>query len=136
MKNYDNRQKTIISEVLTLKQLKKLLNNGGASLKGGKPKSLKSGYMVSLRGFEMCLKSTNYKKIIKAIEEKQKQIDIMRKNTQKNIYYVGLWLNDNICYIDISMRIATKKEAIIMGLCNSQLAIFNNRKNESIYLMA
>lgn len=136
MKSYDNRQKTIISEVLTLKQLKKLLNNGGASLKGGKPKSLKSGYMVSLRGFEMCLKSTNYKKIIKAIEEKQKQIDIIRKNTQKNIYYVGLWLNDNICYIDISMRIATKKEAIIMGLCNSQLAIFNNRKNESIYLMA
>ena len=60
----------------------------------------------------------------------------MRKNTQKNIYYVGLWLNDSICYIDISMRIATKKEAIIMGLCNSQLAIFNNRKNESMYLMA
>lgn len=125
-----------MNEVLTLKQLKKLLDNGGASLKGGKPKSLKSGYMVSLRGFETCLKSTNYKKIIKAIEEKQKQIDRMRKNTQKNIYYVGLWLNDSICYIDISMRIATKKEAIIMGLCNSQLAIFNNRKNESMYLMA
>lgn len=125
-----------MSEVLTLKQLKKLLNNGGASLKGGKPKSLKSGFMVSLCGFEMCLKSTHYKRIIKAIKKQQQTIDNIKQAYNKNVYYVGLWVDNGMCYIDISMRIATKKEAIIMGLCNSQLAIFNNRKNESIYLMA
>ena len=37
-----------INDILMLEEIKTLLNNEGASLKGGKHKKLKSGFMVSL----------------------------------------------------------------------------------------
>ena len=123
-----------IDSILMLEEIKTLLNNGGASLKGGKPKNLKSGFMVSLYGFEMCLKSTHYKRIIKAIKKQQRIIESMKQIYNKNVYYVGLWVDNNICYIDISIRISNKKQALIMGLYNNQFAIYSNKKNESIYL--
>lgn len=123
-----------INDVLMLEQVKTLLNNGGASLKSGKPKNLKSGFMVSLYGFEMCLKSTYYKRIVKAIKKQQKAIEHMKKTYNKNVYYVGLWVDNGICYIDISIRVSSKKDALIIGMCNNQLAIYSNKKNESIYL--
>ena len=64
-----------INDILMLDEIKTLLNNGGASLKGGRPKNLKSGFMVSLCGFEICVKSTYYKRIIKAIKKQQQTID-------------------------------------------------------------
>ena len=90
--------------------------------------------MVSLCGFEICVKSTYYKRIIKAIKKQQQTIDNMKQAYNKNVYYVGLWVDNGICYIDISIRVSNKKQALIMGLLNNQLAIYSNKKNESIYL--
>ena len=123
-----------INDILMLEEIKTLLNNGGASLKGGRPKNLKSGFMVSLCGFEICVKSTHYKRIIKAIKKQQQTIDNMKQAYNKNAYYVGLWVDNGICYIDISIRVSNKKQALIMGLLNNQLAIYSNKTNESIYL--
>ena len=58
----------------------------------------------------------------------------MNQAYNKNVYYVGLWVDNGICYIDISIRVSNKKQALIMGLLNNQLAIYSNKKNESIYL--
>lgn len=123
-----------INDILMLEEIKTLLNNGGASLKSGKPKNLKSGFMVSLYGFEMCLKSTHYKRIIKAIKKQQQIINNMKQIYNKNVYYVGLWVDNGICYIDISIRVSSCKIAKLYGLINNQKAVYDNRKNESIYL--
>ena len=48
--------------------------------------------------------------------------------------YCGLWIDNNILYLDISIRVNDLKLAKRLGLKNKQLAIFNLKNLESIYL--
>lgn len=97
-------------------------------LKELKKAELKRGYMVSLEGTETQTKGDDYQAIIKAIEEKQAIIK------DKNNMYIGLWLDSNIMYIDISINIIDKVEALEFGKYNKQLAIYDLKNNDSIYL--
>lgn len=114
---------------MELKDIKRIIENGGETLtKELKKAELKRGYMVSLEGTETQAKSNDYQAIIKAIEEKQAIIK------DKNNMYIGLWLDSNIMYIDISINIIDKMEALEFGKYNKQLAIYDLVNNDSIYL--
>lgn len=84
--------------------------------------------MVSLEGAEVQKNINDINGIKKAIEEKQEII----KN--KNNMYIGLWLDSNIMYIDISININDKVEALEFAKYNKQLAIYDLVNNDSIYL--
>ena len=91
---------------MELKDIKKIIENGGETLtKELKKAELKQGYMVSLEGTETQTQGNNYQAIIKAIEEKQTIIK------DSNDLYIGLWLDNNKMYIDVSINIIDKVEA-------------------------
>lgn len=89
---------------------------------------INGGFMVSLEGTETQTKGDDYQAIKKTIEEKQ---EIIKDN---NNMYIGLWLDSGIMYIDISININDKMEALEFGKYNKQLAIYDIVNNDSIYL--
>lgn len=114
---------------MELKDIKRIIENGGETLtKELKKAELKRGYMVSLEGTETQAQGEDYQAIKKAIEEKQKIIK------DKNNMYIGLWLDSGVMYIDISINIIDKVEALEFGKYNKQLAIYDLVNNDSIYL--
>jgi hypothetical protein len=114
---------------MKLEDIKRIIENKGETLtKELKKAELKRGYMVSLEGTETQTKSDDYQAIIKAIEEKQAIIK------DRNNIYIGLWLDSNIMYIDVSVNIIDKVEALEFGKYNKQLAIYDLKNNDSIYL--
>lgn len=114
---------------MELKDIKKIIENKGETLtKELKKAELNKGFMVSLEGTEVQKNVNDINGIKKAIEEKQEII----KN--KNNLYIGLWLDNNIMYIDISINIIDKVEALEFAKYNKQLAIYDIINNDSIYL--
>ena len=109
--------------------IKEIIKNGGSTLtKNLKHAELNNGYMVSLEGAESKVKSNDYKAIIQAIKEKQ---EIARDNSD---LYIGLWVDNDMMYIDISININDKVEALEFGKKNKQLAIYDLENDKSLYL--
>lgn len=100
--------------------------NGGATLKSdGSFLLVDAGYMVSLSGYE--------KKI--ALNDLNIQmINDYLLIAKKLKAYAGLWIDNNILYLDISIKILNKQQAINTGRKNKQKAIFDLFNKESIYL--
>lgn len=114
---------------MELKDIKKIIENKGATLtKELKQAEIKRGFMVSLEGAETQAKGDDYQAIKKAIEDKQEIIK------DKNNMFIGLWLDNDIMYIDISINIIDKVEALEFAKYNKQLAIYDIINNDSIYL--
>ena len=114
---------------MKLEDIKRIIENGGATLTSELKKAeLATGFMVSLEGAESQVKGDDYQAIKKAIEEKQA---IIKDN---NNLYIGLWLDGGIMYIDLSINIKDKVEALEFAKKNKQLAIYDLINNDSIYL--
>lgn len=111
------------------KQIMEILENKGATLdKDLKDFKKNKGYMISLEGQEKKIFKGNIEEIKKEIEEKRKFIE------NKEGLYIGLWLEDNYMYIDISIHIEDKTEALETAKKNKQLAIYDLKNNDSLYL--
>lgn len=118
---------------LSLKQLKEIIKNKGASLKpNGANANLKSGYMVSYANSETVfeLKEKITSTLLKTINNQY-----FNAVKEKGIY-IGFWIDNNKLYIDISKRYNTKILALKVAKDNRQLAIFDNKSGKSIYLTA
>lgn len=114
---------------MKLEDIKRIIENKGETLtKELKKADINGGFMVSLEGAEVQKNINDINGIKKAIEEKQEII----KN--KNNMYIGLWLDSGIMYIDISINIQDKTEALEFAKYNKQLAIYDIINNDSIYL--
>lgn len=114
---------------MKLEDIKRIIENKGEILtKELKKADINGGFMVSLEGTETQTKGDDYQAIKKTIEEKQ---EIIKDN---NNMYIGLWLDSGIMYIDISININDKVEALEFGKYNKQLAIYDIVNNDSIYL--
>lgn len=114
---------------MKLEDIKRIIENKGETLtKELKKADINGGFMVSLEGTETQAKGDDYQAIKKAIEEKQ---GIIKDN---NNLYIGLWLDGGIMYIDISINIIDKMEALEFAKYNKQLAIYDLINNDSIYL--
>lgn len=114
---------------MKLEEIKRIIENKGETLtKDLKKAELKRGYMVSLEGTETQVTGNDYEAINQAIASKQELIK------DKDNLYIGLWLDSNIMYIDISINIQDKTEALEFAKYNKQLAIYDLVNNDSIYL--
>lgn len=109
-------------------ELKKdIIKNGGITLnKDFKKASLKSGFMVSILGYEFITNNID-EAIKKGLEYKE-----VIKN--KKGYYVGFWLDGGFWYVDISKNINNLRDATKTAKKNIQKAIYNIKDNKSIYL--
>lgn len=104
-----------------------IIKNGGATLdKNFNSIKEKKGFMVSIIGMERTYKKENIKELKEHIKEYQK---ILKVNE-----YIGLWIENDLIYLDISKHYKDKKQAQKVGIKNKQLAIFDLKNNENIYL--
>ena len=101
-------------------------NNGGTYNKNLKSISANRGFMVSLQGYEVKCKTDE--EIEQAIT---KNMEIVKG---LNSAYLGAWIDEGITYIDISVLVENKEDALEMGKINNQLAIYDLQSNASIYL--
>lgn len=91
--------------MINIRTLRKINNNGGLTLKDGKPISYKSGWQVATEGVQ----TTD-------INEVRKLIKAYNGNC-------GLWLENGVWYIDKSHRVNTKREALKIGRAYNQISI-------------
>ena len=114
-------------------KINKLINytikNGGVSFN----KNLE--ILEDLKGFTVSIQKFEYTTKIENIEEKKKdilnKINILNKS-KKNNYFIGLWLYDNILYIDINKIELNKSRALELGKKENQKAIFDNVNKKEI----
>lgn len=86
------------------------------------------GFMVSIKGQEVKVNKNDIEEIKKEIEKKREFIG------NKKGLYIGLWLDSDIMYIDVSIHIIDYLEALEIARNNDQLAIYDLKNNDSIYL--
>jgi hypothetical protein len=107
---------------------------GGATLTPkGELTAFSSGFMVSLAGYET---QTQVNKIdLKALNNYfNTALKLTRSKDSKGKAYVGFWLDNDVLYIDISIHVEQRITAIQLGTKNKQLAIYDCKACNSIYL--
>ena len=98
--------------MINIRTIRKLINNDGITLKGGKVIEYKTGWQVAIYGVE-----------VKTAREAIEAVKAYGGNC-------GVWFADGIYYIDKSFRVDTKKEALKIGREHNQISIFGwSRKN-------
>ena len=109
--------------------IKKIIIDGGATLnKNGEDFVSNKGFMVSIKGQEVKVDKNYIQGIKKEIEKKREFIK------DKKELYIGLWLDSDIMYIDVSIHIIDYLEALEVARDNDQKAIFDLKNKTSIYL--
>ena len=110
-------------------KIMEILENKGATLDKDYNNFMSdNGYMVSIKGQEIKVNKNDIEGIKKEIEKKREFIQ------DKKGLYIGLWLDNDIMYGDVSIHIIDYLEALEVARDNDQLAIFNLQKKDSIYL--
>lgn len=103
-----------------------ILENNGITLNSDCQLNEKKGYCVSIAKYEYTTKDID--NVMIKLDE---YLKIAKKNSS---YNVGVWLDDGVFYIDISLVFKDKKKALEFGKNQHQLAIFDNVKGVSLYL--
>ena len=94
--------------------LKTILQNNGATINNkGKMVTLKSGYQISKQDVLICDAETLTEAML---------LDILATGLKRG-EYCGVWIDDGKAYVDISIRVATKREALTMGKQLHQLTV-------------
>ena len=91
--------------MINIRTLRKLQNNDGLTLKGGKAISYKSGWQVATEGIE----TRDQHEAMKAIKAFSGDC--------------GIWFSEGVYYIDKSRRVNTKREALAIGRACNQISI-------------
>ena len=92
--------------MINIRTIRKLQENDGLTLKGGKIIRYKTGWQVADYGYELW-----------TAEEAIKIVRQLKGDC-------GIWYADGIYYIDHSFRISTKKEALAIGRKYNQISIY------------
>lgn len=111
------------------KRIMEIIENKGATLdKDYNGFKSENGFMVSLKGEEVKVNKNDIENIKKEVEKKREFIK------DKKGLFIGLWLEDDILYIDVSIHIVNYLRALEVARKNEQKAIFDLEKKDSIYL--
>lgn len=112
---------------MNLKQVKQAVEkNRGATLTSDLDKAvINNGYMVSLQGHE-------FKTSLELLTSNL--LKTYQQTAENNNAYIGFWLDNQELYVDISINIHDYMQAVQIARDNEQLAIYNCRTGESIYL--
>ena len=112
---------------MDLKQIKQAIkDNGGATLTSDlNEATLKNGYMVSLKDHELKIS-------IEALSNEL--LKDYQQIAKHHGAYVGLWLDNNDLYLDISINIKDHQQALKLAHDNKQLAIYHIEKGVTVYV--
>lgn len=102
--------------------------NGGISI-NQKNETPKTGYMVSLLGYEKKLRKKQFNE--KTVKE---YLNKYQRYMNSNNMYFGIWIEKKSVYMDISLNIQDQRKAILSGKANKQIAIYNIEENNTIFL--
>lgn len=108
-----------------------IANKGGSFYFDGSPVSVKSGYAVSLDGFETMTPVEG----LSAIQFDNLLSDVVRKVdglADPATHFVGAWIDGDNLYVDLSVHVQDKDTAIAKAKAGSQLAIWDFERNESV----
>ena len=106
------------------------LDNGGATWDlSGNLYHGDNGYMVGVYG-----KKYKYKDKSKVKAKVSKDFAFINRDMLKDNAFFGAWLNGDYLYIDISMLILSKDDAIALGKKYNQLAIWDLKNKCEITL--
>ncbi len=99
---------------ITKATINSILRNGGATFNRNQERiQLKSGYQVSKCDLLIIPAADLTKEIVKGL---------IAKITARG-EYLGLWIDNGNVYVDISCRVATKREAMQMGRDLNQMSV-------------
>lgn len=101
--------------MINIRTINKLQENDGLTLKNGHPITYKSGWQVATEGIEC-----------KTAREAINAVKAYKGNC-------GIWYNEGIYYIDKSYRVATKKEALLIGKACNQISILRWSNMELVF---
>ena len=109
--------------------LRQTFENKGCSMNFDGKEPVK-GYMVSVKGKEQK---------ISVFDFNAGHIDsFIRANLDKlhnRNYFVGTWIDNDLVYIDLSLNMPNKDNALIWGKANGQICIWDVEKKVEIYQM-
>ena len=99
------------------RQIKKILVSGGATLNSdGVAVSFRDGYQVS--------KKDCYKIAVEKVNQIARAVNKLLLTVNRG-EFVGVWVDDNKVYIDISVRVRKQEKAERIGRSLHQLAIYD-----------
>ena len=112
--------------MITKTRIKNLIAKGGATLnKQGNAKNYKIGYQVSKKDL-FILNIDNIDNLTTTINS--------TLNNMKKDEFLGLWVDNNKIYIDLSIKINNLQKAINFGKKLKQISIFEWSSKNCIYL--
>lgn len=91
--------------MINIRTLKKITDNGGLTLKNGRPIVYKSGWQVATEGIET------------------EDMVVAMKAIKAYNGNCGIWFSNGVWYIDKSKRVDTKHEALEIGRACNQISI-------------
>lgn len=92
--------------MINVRTIRKIQENGGMTLKLGKPIRYKSGWQVAFEGV-----------ICKTPEEASRAVRAFGGNC-------GLWRENGLIYVDRCKRVQTKREALEIGRAHNQISVY------------
>ena len=101
--------KYLTNRRINVRTIRKIEDNGGLTLRNGKIVEYKTGWQVGIYGYE-----------VKTPEE----VSAMLHTPMGRKGNIGIWYSGGIYYIDVSVRITTKKDAIALGQLRNQQSIY------------
>lgn len=113
---------------MNIKTLKNIISKGGATINARTQKQVnfKNGYQVSFKDCYI-LELAELNNILQKINK------LLTENKNKNVF-VGLWVDNNKIYIDLSNRITRKNYALIFGALKNQISVFDWSTKNCIYI--
>ena len=113
-----------------IKFIEESLQNGGGSynITTGEYNPA-DGYMVSLLGYEVVVDLNNFNH---TIVDKYIKDNIEQLTDENN--FIGIWIDRDEVYIDISTKMHNLKRACYVGIINDQKAIYDNEVGVAIHL--
>ena len=110
-----------------MKLIDRIKKNKGITLNVHTNRTKKTGFAVSLTGFETKAHTLN-ERVLNTYLETNKVI------LSKQNHFFGAWIENDLTYFDVSIIVRSKKQAISLGRQNKQLAIFDLKKLQTIYI--
>ena len=101
--------------MINIRTIRKLTNNDGLTLKKGKIITYKSGWQVATEGIE----TINAREAINAVKAYNGDC--------------GIWYSEGVYYIDHSLRVNTKREAMEIGRRCNQISILRWKGFKLVY---
>ena len=110
-----------------------IANRGGTFAFDGRPVSPSSGYAVSLEGFEVKVpvKGISPPNLANLVNQLVAKVEGL---ADPSTHFVGMWIDKGNLYVDLSVLVEDKVQAVSKGIAQSQLAIWDFANDESISL--